>query len=735
MPPRTAHSKSRLVAAALAIIVFVNAALLFSVEPMFSKLVLPLLGGTPSVWNACLVFFQAALLVGYSYAHALSRIADPRKRAGVHIALLSLSCIALPLAIRASGDPPPGNLGIVWLLGLLVTSLGAPFIMLASGAPLAQQWLANSQHPDADNPYFLYAASNLGSLIALLSYPILIEPRLTLSAQRAAWSIGYGMLVILIAISFAMIAFQNDRITPHKSVQPAAPINARQRAGWVLYAAVPASLLVGVTTFISTDVAAVPLLWVLPLSIYLLTFVIVFSARPLVPHSWMIRAEPHVLVIIAIPIFWGLRLPGLFGIIAHLAVLFVIAMVCHGELARRKPPASQLTEFFVWVAIGGLVGGIFNALIAPIAFNRVYEYPIVLALAGLLHPRGDRRVKPSDVLLPLALGAALLALTPRIAPLPSLAALLVTMVFGVVIFSFAERPMRFGLALTALFVAGQFRTQLTAGHENILDVERSYFGVYRVALNPQLRRVTLHHGTTLHGAQSVIPSLRLVPLTYYHPSGPSGDVFTYAPAAAKPVRNVGVVGLGAGSLACYGHPAEHWTFYEIDPVVARIALDRRLFTFLRDCPPSVRIKLGDARLTLRRAPRGSHDVLVLDAFSSDAIPVHLLTREAFRLYLSLLAPHGVIFVHISNEHVDLEPVLAAVAAELHLSSRVRRDFQIPDNDAADGRTPAVWAVLSRSSGDLGPLWDAARWEPLRERAEVRVWTDDFSNIVQVFSWH
>ncbi len=722
--------------AILTVIVFVNAALLFSVEPMFSKLVLPLLGGTPGVWNTCLVFFQAALLVGYGYAHALAGIRDPRRRTAVHVAIFALSCLALPLAVRANADPPPGNGGILWLLALLTTSLGAPFIMLSSGAPLAQRWLADSGHPNAANPYFLYAASNLGSLVALLSYPVFIEPSLTLSAQRTAWSAGYVILALAVATCFSVIAWRGARVAKKLSPIPISPPPFRQRATWIIYSAVPASFLVGVTTYISTDVAAVPLLWVLPLSIYLLTFVIVFSTRPFIPHSWMARAQPHVLVIIAIPIFWGLRLPGLFGIVAHLIVLFVVAMVCHGELARRRPPPLQLTEFFVWVGVGGLVGGAFTALLAPVAFNGVYEYPIVLAIAGVLLPAGvnGRRPRATDLLIPLALGTALLLVTRDLRPLPSPVALLVTILLGVAIFSFRTRPLRFGVALAVVFAAGQLRDSVRVGRSTVLDAERSFFGVYRVTRDARSKFVRFYSGTTLHGAQSLDPARRLVPLTYYHPDGPAGDVFRYTAAGMQTSRNVGVVGLGTGSLSCYGHQGEHWTYYEIDPVVARIAVNPRLFTFVRDCPPSVTIVLGDARLTLGKAS-AQYDVLILDAFSSDAIPVHLLTREAFHRYLTHLTPHGVIAIHISNDHVDLEPVIAAVAQDLRLESRVRHDFIIPESDADEGRTQAVWAVLARSPSDFGPLWDdAAQWEPLRHRADVSAWTDDFSNIVRVFYW-
>lgn len=738
---RAVRSGARGIAVILTVSVFVNAALLFSVEPMFTKLVLPFLGGTPSVWNTCLVFFQAALLVGYGYAHISTRLLSARRQTILHLLILALSCLALPLQLRMHGDPPAGAPGILWLLALLAISLGVPFVMLSSGALIAQRWFAGSGHANAGNPYFLYAASNLGSLVALLSYPLLVEPRLTLSAQRAVWSAGYVILVLIVAASSWLLI----RNRPADSVAtPPVPapedsipaITHRHRTMWVLYSAVPSSLLLGVTSYISTDIAAVPLLWVLPLSLYLLTFVLVFATRPLVPHSWMLRAEPFVLAVVAIPIFWDANLPLGRGIILHLTVLFVVAMVCHGELARRKPHPARLTEFFVWIAVGGLIGGVFTALIAPLVFNSILEYPIVLALAGLLRPANPRngKIQLADVLLPWGLGAALVLVTSNMSGARTPFAVILTLVFGVILLSFQNRPLRFGLALAAVFWAGWLRSSVAVGRPTVLYAERSFFGVYQVTHEAGSNALTLYHGTTLHGAQALIPERRLIPITYYHRSGPAGDVFAETPAGTQTGRRVAIVGLGTGTLACYGRKGEQWTFYEIDPVVVGIARDPRFFTFLRDCPPSVRIVLGDARLTLRNAEPNTYDIMVLDAFSSDAIPVHLLTREAMRGYFTILSPHGVIAVHISNRHVDLSPVLAAVARDIGVSARVRRDGKFPAAEMKAGRAESDWVILARSPADLGAVATDARWVTLPQRADVGAWTDDFSNIFRVFHW-
>jgi len=734
--------RARAIAAVLTIVVFVNATLLFSVEPMFTKLVLPFLGGTPSVWNTCLVFFQAALLVGYGYAHLSTRLLNARRQTLLHLLILALSCLALPLQLRLHGTPPPGPASILWVLALLSVSLGVPFVMLASGALIAQRWFAESGHANASNPYFLYAASNFGSLIALLSYPFLIEPRLTLSEQRAIWSVSYVILVLLVAASSWLLARGREHPAvaeePLPGVTAASAITHRERAMWVLYSAVPSSLLLGVTNYISTDIAAVPLLWVIPLALYLLTFVLVFAGRQLIPHAWMVRLEPSVLIAAAITIFWDAILPLANGIVLHLLVLFVVAMVCHGELARRRPPAKRLTEFFVWVSVGGLIGGVFTALVAPLLFNAIYEYPIVLALAGMLRPApsNEKKIMLADFLLPWGLGAALVLTTSNISGARGTYAVILTVVFAIALLSFNSRPVRFGLGLAAVFLAGFLRASVAKGHPKVLYAERSFFGVYQVTREAGSNAVTLYHGSTLHGAQAVIPDRRLIPITYYHRDGPVGDIFAKTLAGTLSGRRVAVVGLGTGTLACYGRSGEHWTFYEIDPAIVGIARNPRFFSFLRECPPSVNIVLGDARLTLRRARPGSYDVMVLDAFSSDAIPVHLLTREAIRGYFELLKPNGVIAVHISNRHVDLSPVLGAVSSDLGVVARVRRDGSkdISVKDMKAGRAESDWVIMARSTADLGAIATDKRWVNLPHRADVPSWTDDFSNVFRVFHW-
>src|SRR5687767_1011056 len=538
-------ARPRLMMGLFSLTVFFNAALLFSVEPMFAKIVLPYLGGTPSVWNTCLVFFQFALLVGYLYAHFSTQILSLRNHVIAHGCLLVTSCALLPLQLRIQADPPDGSSGILWLLALLATSLGIPFVMLGSGALIVQRWFSQSSHARAANPYFLYGASNLGSLIALMGYPFVIEPLLSLRDQRILWSWGYVLLVGLVILC-ARLAITNAHrrdIASPVPVETVPQLTWRERGRLVLFSAVPASLLLSVTTYLSTDVAAAPLLWILPLAVYLLTFVLVFDVRDRLPHSWMMVVQGYLLVLICIPIFLNTRIPGLSGIVLHLLILFVIAMVCHGDLARWKPPAARLTEFFVWISVGGLVGGIFGALIAPVAFDSIAEYPLLLALAAMLRPTdpAKRWATTMDLLLVSLLFLGLLILRPQLVSSDLRIVIPISILLGGVLFSFRHRPARFGLAIGAVFLAAN-AAAISDGATSILS-ERSYFGVYRVEEQGGGRLRILQHGTTLHGAQSLVRGQELEPRTYYHRLGPAGEIFSRTPAALKATRNIAVVGL------------------------------------------------------------------------------------------------------------------------------------------------------------------------------------------------
>ena len=716
-------------------LVFANAALLFVVQPMFTKMVLPLLGGTAAVWNTCLLFFQTALLLGYAYAHLGSRYLDPTRQGVVHLVLLATGLILLPIAIPAWLPPPTGTRPVWWLLAVLAVSLGLPFTLLAAGAPMFQRWFGATAHPRAGNPYMLYVASNLGSFAALLAYPLLVEPRWRLGAQGEGWRLGYIVLMLLVFAAWFMTRRWPAPARPADAPASAdAPTPTRaQRVRWVLLAAVPSSLLLGVTTYISTDVAAVPLLWVIPLSLFLLTFVIVFAERPLLGREFM--SGFHLFVGIALLVIVGMTPTKLHvaHVILHLLGFFAAAMVCHRQLADARPHPAHLTEFYLWMSLGGVVGGAFNVLVAPVLYQRVIEYPLMLLVAFALRPGygaydRSQRAWLYDLVFPaLVFGGMVLSFKLRV-PVegrwPTILMWSIFTVAGLAVAAMFRRPLRLALGAAALFLAIE---QRNAGNtERVLAQERSFFGVYRVTRWEHYLMLT--SGTTTHGAQDLVTSGKRTPLTYYTRQGPLGDIFDELTDSVQ-ARRVGLVGLGTGTTACYARGGEPWTYFEIDETVVRLATSGRLFTYIKECLPDVRIVLGDARRSLVAEPDGSYDLLAFDAFSSDAIPVHLMTREAVRMYRAKLRPYASMAFHVSNRYLQLEPVLAAIAQDEGLVAVARDDS--PDEDARNAmRYGSRWVVLAPDSITVRSLVDRG-WRPAERLAGVDAWTDDYSNIIRL----
>ena len=702
--------------------------LMFLLEPMAAKMVLPFLGGSPSVWNTCVVFFQAMLLAGYAYAHAGPAWLGLRRHAVLHVGLLLLSTLALPYALRI-GAPPGASSPVPWLLLQLLTSIGLPFFLLATTAPLLQTWFSRTRHRAARDPYFLYAASNFGSLVGLLLYPALVEPLLPLRLQAEFWK--YGYVAFALVVSACVIPLRLGQPAAAADQAPAADHAARvarpdafRRVRWLALSFAPSSLMLAVTTFISTDIAAVPLLWVLPLSLYLLTFVLTFGSSPRYPVTAIDRALP--LLLLPLVLFLVLRIGGPIGLVVpvHLAVFFLAAMVCHRALADDRPDPARLTEFYLLVALGGVMGSLFNTLAAPLLFTGIVEYPAVLVLVCLLRrpqqeatlPRGWRTGAP---ILAGVITIAIMLATARLDSLALRFGLLGIPTFFCLSLSRTRVP--FAAAIAAMLVASALQPDELG---RVLHAERTFFGAYKVRLEPGGRHRTLAHGTTLHGVQSVDAARQGEALSYYHASGPLGEVFDSVPAASHP--RIGVVGLGVGSVAAYRRPSQSWTFFEIDPVVERIARRGEFFTYLQACGSSCQVTIGDARQSLL-ADRNDYGVIVLDAFSSDAIPMHLVTREALRLYFDRLAPGGVLAFHVSNRHLDLEPVLARLAEEARLAAIIRRD-RIPQDDRT-GKTSSDWMVMARSVEDLGGLRGKDGWRAAGTSPAIGLWTDDFSNVL------
>lgn len=711
---------------------FLSALLLFAIEPMFAKMVLPRLGGAAAIWSVAMVFFQSALLLGYAYAHLLSRTLSPGPSALVHLGLLAIAAATLPVGIAHGFETAPQQGLEVWLLALFTASIGLPFVALAATAPLLQNWFAASSHPQATNPYLLYAASNLGSFVALMTYPFAVEPLLTLRTQIQLWSLGYFLLTLLIVVAAVIGAGAAKRSINQASPGTATAPTTTERAMWTVLAAIPAGLVIAVTAAISVDLAAAPFLWVLPLSLYLLTFVAIFRERAWVAHSLVLKLVPFAVVALVatastlVRPYFGLLL------VMHLASFLVIALACHGELYRRRPEPARLTEFYLWTSFGGVIGGIFAGLIAPHMFSGVAEYPILL-LAALLAMPGAFDGGPGRLLRQSGPGLALAALTlgavwlhvriPANTTLPIDFALIV--LAGVMVLVRRQPAIFFGLAAFAFVI-----TKLDPLFAPIEQV-RSFFGVHRVVEDRSGQFRLLMHGTTAHGAERVRHADgtpvkgRPEPTTYYYVGGPISDAIAAARHTQGRLARVAAVGLGTGSLACHRQDGEEWTFFEIDPQVIRIARDPALFHFLSECGPDIRIVLGDARLTMTALPE-SYDLIVLDAFSSDAIPVHLLTREAFAGYLAHLTAHGVIILHISNRHMALRGPAAAVGRAEGLVAFGK--LQVPPaTTQEDGRAASDVVVFARDVKDLGDL-PSQGWMRLDPGSRV-AWTDDYSNIL------
>jgi SAM-dependent methyltransferase len=509
--------------------------------------------------------------------------------------------------------------------------------------------------------------------------------------------------------------------------------------------------MMAVTTALTTDVPSIPLFWVLPLAIYLLSFVLVFAKRPPISHQWLVQRLPFILLIALIPTLIQQKFALLLLLPLYLGTLFAVAMVSHGQLALTRPAVSRLTEFYLWISFGGVLGGIFNALIAPVVFSTVLEFPLVLVLAALLRPSTDERVlspaqavwaRRKDWLLPAALGICQAGVLLALARAGiQIGRPLVILIFGYSMLwclSFGRRSLRFSLGLVALLAAS---TLYTPDFGHVFTTQRNFFGVVRVTDSPNGRLRYLIHGATLHGSQNLDPAQSREPLAYYTRSGPAGAVLRTLQAKTlqdsngqpRPARWA-VVGLGAGAMACYRLPGESLTYYEIDPLVVRAAVDTRYFTFLNQCAPQARIVLGDARLELRDAPDGSYDLIALDAFSGDMIPMHLVTREALALYLRKLAPGGILAFHMTNLYLRLGPTFGALAHDAGLVALMSDDSAIPQDQLDAGKFPSQWLVMARSPADLGALETDPRWTPVRVDPSTQVWTDDYSNLLRVIKW-
>ena len=720
---------------------FSSALLMFVLQPMFGKLLLPLLGGTPAIWNTCMVFYQTLLFAGYFYAHRLTSKVGNRRQVQMHAAVMIFSLLALPVALPDNPNPPTEGNPAFWLIWTLFVSIGLPFFVVSTTAPLLQKWFSLLGHRSSSDPYYLYAASNAGSLLALLSYPFLIEPSIGLDNQRSFWSIGYALLCLLIIICAVTLwrclpNIEAKQLVDSEPEHPDAP-GLQQQCHWLLLAFVPSSLLLGLTQYISTDIAAVPLLWILPLTLYLLTFILVFSNQAGRIHPLMLAAQPAVLLVfIAYSFINPAVLPYWLDLLLHCLAFFLAVMVCHGELAKNRPHPQHLTHFYLVMSFAGMLGGLFNTFVAPFVFNAVYEYPIMIVAALLLRP-GFFHVKwflqPIFPLLVLCTGLGIYFGSDALFDYLDIIGGALILLAGLT-YSVRHSPLGLG-SLTAVILL--FALGLHGMASNTLYQERSFFGVLSVREtviadeNQKPEKVhELYHGTTKHGAERLTGANITTPLTYYSRPGPIGQLFAEFDADNTGWR-IGSVGLGAGALACYAKPQQQWRFYEIDPLVAEVARNPTWFHYLERCNPSASMVIGDARLSLVKEADKSFDLLIMDAFSSDAVPTHLLTREAMQLYFDKLKDDGLLAFHITNRHLALKKVLANHVKTLDLSGLLQEfspDTAIPLVVATD------WVVISKQPQRLERLRQSrlGHWQELQLTFGLQPWTDDFTHIIGIW---
>lgn len=828
-------------------VMFASAALIFLLQPMFSRMVTPLLGGSPAVWNTSMVFFQGALLIGYVYAHRIARLKSLQTQLYIHAGVIAIACITLflvggglKIVVSDALGLPNTATPILWLLGVLTLSVGIPYAAISATAPLLQSWYARTGRADAHDPYHLYAASNLGSLLGLAAYPILVEPLLGISVQSAAWATGF--LVVGVAIIGAgYVALRSSDQNAVVSDE-AAPVSTwGDRLFWMAAAAAPSSLMLGVTSHISTDVASAPFLWVIPLALYLLTFVFAFGKNA---DSWRDPVALLQPISLAALIVAYTQNEFLFTLGANLVCFFLSALVCHLALSARRPPVGRLTEFYMWVSIGGVLGGAATALLAPVIFNDVYEYPLALAAVALFLPRRDRPLpqyaalaigisaigvaivrllwqdgsfvqfwEPGALSLgdwaqsagivligllviaagserelarPASIGVAALLGAAAIARLvwddngiqtADIAISAGVMGFGVLVLMAHRRQLvreivailgfllaatvvivflirRQGLPESVLFIilgiiavailanrskpalaAGLVIAAFTAVHMNTADSNiafqgRSFFGVTRVVEYPNMPDGTLRvmmHGTTIHGAQYVTGTRTRDPLTYYHPDTALGHA-TQVALSRYPQGRLGLIGLGSGSTSCLKRPQDTLTIFEIDPMVVRFSTQSGVFTFEPQCAPDAKVILGDARLGVQTLPDNSLDVLVVDAFSSDAVPAHLLTKEAIALYLRKLSPNGVIVLHLSNRNLDLVGEASRVVREGGFGGLWASSDSAPSQDYYTSFATSVM-IITRDQATANSLLLGPDWYPAKEE-KGRAWSDEYINMVR-----
>jgi hypothetical protein len=739
--------------------IFVSATLLFACQPVVARMILPVLGGAAAVWIVCSLCFQALVLAGYLYAHIVGSRLSPKTQVVLQLALIGLAILVQPVgvdeALLVSLTAKSYSLGV---LAVLLRSVGLPFFVLATTSPLVQRWFGELGEKD---PYHLYAASNAGSMLALLGYPFLVEPFLGLSAQSRALQAGYVVYAVLIGVCAATLLKKKPVVQAavDVSIAPSGERDAsdasgadgaarwRERLVWVGLAFAPSSLLLGATNYVTTDIASVPLLWVVPLALYLASFIVAFSKKPPLSEAAMSRALALGVAVVAMSLAAELTGPAWLLVVLHMFLLFAAAVVCHRALALRRPHVSRLTEFYLLMSVGGVLGGIFNGLLAPVIFSDLYEYPLAIALVCL-----GRAALPGSASAgvgsarnrEIAWGLGLAVVATLAVKLGDALHLEVNYAFlgiyggaTLLAFSWSSKPLRYALAIGGVLVSA---VAIGPGGRDVVYKERDFFGVLKVRrLQNDTFRV-LVFGTTIHGAQKTDPATRRDPVINFFPTGPAGDLLGPIPgksgvAAALPPRRLGIIGLGIGGLTAYARAGDTWSYFELNPTIVKIA--REHFTFLSEMPAGSKydVEVGDARLRLREGPPARFDVLIMDAFSSDAIPVHLMTREAMTIYKRAMVPDGLLIAHISNRHMRLEPVVAALAKDAGLRGITRLDGKVSEAESKAFKSASHWVAMSTSADVLSAIAAKnAAWRSLEAPPHQKVWSDDFADLLAAMTF-
>ena len=710
--------------------IVVGSFLLFLTQPMVARMALPRVGGAPAVWNSAMLVYQLLLLAGYAYAHYLGRV-RPRHQVGIHVVLLGVAALWLPLHL-VDWVVPANSQPAFWVPWFLLASIGPLFFIISAQAPLMQRWYA--LETSRGDPYPLYAASNLGSFAGLISYPLLVEPLMTLRDQSYLWTGIYAALVLLvIGCAVTVPGHAVEKMPEETAPKP----TLRQLLTWIGLAAVPSGLMLSTTTHLTTDIVAIPLLWVLPLGLYLLSFVVAFAARRKVADFITLLAPVIILVAGGLAFASGTRDPFVSATLG-LLLLFTIAVALHTQMFRLRPAVGHLTRFYLAMSFGGMLGGLFCAIVAPLLFDWAYEHPILIIAAAVLVPQTPLVSWPNRY-SPM-LNAALPALALVISFATELYLEGPKMMAGTILVSLIAlaclgRRIPFGISLAALMLSYGGWAIL---YQSTTDTRtRSYFGIYQVSTRYNQQdepyAMALTHGTTLHGIQNLVPGTETVPTSYYARRSGVGHVLANAPQLFGPNARIGVVGLGSGTLSCYRQPGQSWTIFEIDPVMVHIARNR--FSFLSRCAPDARIVLGDARISLANAAPNSIDVLAVDAFSSDAVPMHLLTHEALAVYGRAVQPNGIVLFHISNRYLDLKPVIADLAAQGGWQAALL-EYDPTEDEKLMNATVSIWIALSRNPATLDRLVqasgdDSSQWLALDRTPGFAGWSDDYASILPI----